>query len=742
MTAARQTPVDETGPRRPTPAPTRDYEGPPSDHGPTPERPVAIGSCLFGTRYRIDRRIGEGGMGVVYEATHLDLDRRVALKLLRASYSGDARATERFANEARAVCKLDSPYAVDVYDFERLPDGRAFIAMELLPADTLAESLTEGPLDVEKAIGLLRQVCKGLGAAHEVGIVHRDVKPENIAILEGQNGRTEVKLLDFGIHAILNPKDGTASARAAGTPAYQSPEACASQRVDVRSDIYSLGVTAYEMLAGRLPFDVDEEDDDALLLAHVNDDIVPLSRTAAWVPRPIAEVVERCLAKSPEERYVDVADLEAALCEAQIAARLRTAWDDLPLPDVDEDRLESLQRRMPTVTRGRIRWPWALAALVVLAIVAGVAVYAIPSAETESEITKLTNQARAAAARAYYVYPPPENPGEQTAYRVVLDLEELGWVGRERARELRTEFADALARLGDRYWDEPGGRPFSADFYAEALIFDHDHARASSRASVTAGQIATLRDKAATATFNEGELAAAETLSVLAEEDDRERDKMLAALLASKRVRSVTVDAHLEQIATDEALDERKAARERDLEEPDEPPPPQVEATAVVIEDTEGTDDGETGEESGSESGEDVDVEPAVVETDEDRERAAVAKQLADARRDLSKSRYALAVRGFEAVLAADPRSVAAMEGLAQASFERGDYDVAARFAAKAAARRPRVARLHMLLGDAYYKTFRYRKALQAYHEAEALGDKTAKRAISKVEARLAERPD
>lgn len=675
-------------------------------------------------------------MGVVYEATHVDLDRRVALKLLRASYSGDAGATQRFADEARAVCKLDSPYAVDVYDFERLPDGRAFIAMELLPAATLAESLTEGPLDVEKAIGLLRQVCKGLGAAHEAGIVHRDIKPENIAILEGAKGRAEVKILDFGIHAILNPEDGTANARAAGTPAYQSPEACASLPVDVRSDIYSLGVTAYEMLAGRLPFEADEDDDDALLLAHVHEPIVPLSRTAAWVPRPIAEVVERCLEKSPEDRYADVADLEAALCEAQIAARLRTPWDDLPLPEVDEARLEALRRRMPAVAPRRIRWPWALIALVVLAIGAGVAVLAIPSAETENEITTLTNQARAAAARAYYVYPPPENPAEQTAYRVVLDLEDLGWVGRDRAGELRTEFADALARLGDRYWDEPGGRPFSADFYAEALIFDPDHGRASSRASVTAGQIATLRDKAASATFNEGELAAAETLTVLAEEDDRERDKRLAALLASKRVRSVTVDAHLEQIATDEALDQRAAARKRgrDAEERNKPPPPKVEATAVAT-DEEQTEEGAPDEQSDEPGGE---PEP----TEAERDDAAVAQQLADARRDLSKSRYAVAVRGFEAVLAADPRNVAAMEGLAQASFERGDYDVAARFAAKAVARRPRAARLHMLLGDAYYKTFRYRKALHAYREAEGLGDETAKRAISKVEARLAERPD
>lgn len=675
-------------------------------------------------------------MGVVYEATHVDLDRRVALKLLRASYSGDAGATQRFADEARAVCKLDSPYAVDVYDFERLPDGRAFIAMELLPAATLAESLTEGPLDVEKAIGLLRQVCKGLGAAHEAGIVHRDIKPENIAILEGAKGRAEVKILDFGIHAILNPEDGTANARAAGTPAYQSPEACASLPVDVRSDIYSLGVTAYEMLAGRLPFEADEDDDDALLLAHVHEPIVPLSRTAAWVPRPIAEVVERCLEKSPEDRYADVADPEAALCEAQIAARLRTPWDDLPLPEVDEARLEALRRRMPAVAPRRIRWPWALIALVVLAIGAGVAVLAIPSAETENEITTLTNQARAAAARAYYVYPPPENPAEQTAYRVVLDLEDLGWVGRDRAGELRTEFADALARLGDRYWDEPGGRPFSADFYAEALIFDPDHGRASSRASVTAGQIATLRDKAASATFNEGELAAAETLTVLAEEDDRERDKRLAALLASKRVRSVTVDAHLEQIATDEALDQRAAARKRgrDAEERNKPPPPKVEATAVAT-DEEQTEEGAPDEQSDEPGGE---PEP----TEAERDDAAVAQQLADARRDLSKSRYAVAVRGFEAVLAADPRNVAAMEGLAQASFERGDYDVAARFAAKAVARRPRAARLHMLLGDAYYKTFRYRKALHAYREAEGLGDETAKRAISKVEARLAERPD
>ena len=738
MTAVRTTPFDPEVPRERS-APTRDYEGPPSDHGPDPQRPVVIGSCLFGTPYRIERRIGEGGMGVVYEATHLDLDRRVALKLLRPSYSGDMGATERFAKEARAVCKLDSPYAVDVYDFERLPDGRAFLAMELLEGTTLAELLAEGPVDVEQALGLLRQVCKGLGAAHEAGIVHRDVKPENIAILEGEGGRSAVKILDFGIHAVLSPEEGTADARAAGTPAYQSPEACASLPVDVRSDIYSLGVTAYEMLAGRLPFDVD--DDDGLLLAHLHDPIVPMSRVASWVPRSLAEVIERCLEKSPADRYADTADLEAALCEAQVAARVRTSWDDLPLPDVDEERLGVLRRRIGVASSQRRWWSWALVAFVVVTIAVAAIVWAVPSAATQSEVTTLTNRARAAAARAYYVYPPPDNPGEQTAYRVVLDLEDLGWVGRDRAKDLRTEFADALARLGDRYWDEPGGRPFAADFYAEALIFEPSHERASARATVTAGQIATIRDKAATATFNEGELAAAETLSVLAEEDDRERDRRLAALLASKRVRSVTVDAHLEQIASDEAIDARDELRARAEGERKRAAPVVPRASGRPAEEVaEERPDDDVAEEESS-SGEEPESSPPE-ETDTARDEAEVAKQLADARKDLAKSRYAVAVRGFEAVLAADPRNAAAMEGLAQASFERGAYDVAARFAAKAVARRPRVARLHMLLGDAYYKTFRYRKALQAYHEAERLGASSAKRAITKVEARLAERPD
>jgi len=197
-----------------------------------------MGEVLAGTAYRIERWIGEGGMGVVYEAEHVDLGRRVALKILRPEFSGDGESAERFALEARAVCQVASGYVVQVYDFARLPDRRAVFTMELLGGRTLLSETLRGTVEPARAIGLLRQTCKALAAAHDAGIIHRDVKPDNIAVVGRDGVRDSIKLLDFGIHAIVDMQSGTADTRPAGTPSYLAPEAIAGVPVGVAADLY------------------------------------------------------------------------------------------------------------------------------------------------------------------------------------------------------------------------------------------------------------------------------------------------------------------------------------------------------------------------------------------------------------------------------------------------------------------------------------------------------------------------
>ncbi|MCY1012769.1 serine/threonine-protein kinase [Nannocystis pusilla] len=208
------------------------------------------GRRVPGTRYRLIRWLGEGGMGVVYEAEHEDIERRVALKILRPEASEDPQQAAHFRDEARAASRIGSPNIVEIFDFGELPDGRLMFAMELLNGHGLDSELDKCPMDQARMIGILRQVCKGLAAAHEVGIIHRDVKPDNI-ILVTHNGKADwVKVVDFGIATVHAETD----AGAAGTPHYMAPEQVLGQSFDGRLDMYSFGCTAYELLVGKPPF--------------------------------------------------------------------------------------------------------------------------------------------------------------------------------------------------------------------------------------------------------------------------------------------------------------------------------------------------------------------------------------------------------------------------------------------------------------------------------------------------------
>jgi serine/threonine protein kinase len=220
------------------------------------------GQIIPGTRYRILAKIGQGAMGVVYAAEHVDLEKRVALKVLAARIARRPDALERFRNEARAASKIGSPYICDVTDFGELEDGRLFLVMEFLSGRALRTVLdNEGHITPSRAIPILRQVAKALGAAHDKGIIHLDVKPDNIMLLEGR--REMVKVVDFGVARLLGDRPQLLDDKAKetvvnGTPAYMPPERALGNGYDHRSDIYSLGIMSYELLTGSIPFDGDD----------------------------------------------------------------------------------------------------------------------------------------------------------------------------------------------------------------------------------------------------------------------------------------------------------------------------------------------------------------------------------------------------------------------------------------------------------------------------------------------------
>jgi len=680
-------------------------------------RPVSLrpGELIPGTRYRLVRWLGDGGMGTVFEAVQEDLDRRVALKVLRSTLS--PVVAELFRSEAKVLGRLDSRFVVDVYDLVELSDGRLMIAMELLKGETLRSTIqAAGALPVERLVVVARQICKGLGAAHRVGIIHRDVKPENIS-LEVAEGRADaVKLLDFGIAQVGSADDSEASR--AGTPGYLAPEVISGLGGDARSDVYALGCTLYECVAGRRPF-VESQPSD-VLLAQLSATPIPPS-TVSECPEPLERVILRCLEKDPQDRYADTAAVEVALCKVQIALAFTTEWDDLPLPSVDAETVERLQRRMPTPRRlSKRRWRrWAYAGAVLLAV-GGVGVgYALRSsteaaALVSPESERLVASARAAAARAFFVYPPPEEPSLTTALGFVLELEALEGesesAGLQRAAELRTEFADTLERLGDAYWSEVGGKPFALDYYAEALLFDPGRRRARTRAAMTPGEFRLLRSKAESSTFTPAELSEVEPLIVLSDVSAEERTSRLQSIERSS------------PRAAERRRQLRKLAKRRSATAPVEPPQPAPRASDALTEiEPAPLDVG-------------VAVEEAEPAYQADPERARALTKSADAAHARGESRRAEGL--YADALAADRGHAAAHRGLGRVAFDRGSYALAARRLKKAVRLASRKAEYRLALGDALYKSFDYDGAHAAYSRAAALGSSLAAGRLAKVAAK------
>ncbi len=256
---------------------------------------------LLGGRYRLTRRMAAGGMGQVWEAEDTVLHRKVAIKVLSDGLSSDPKSSERFRREARAAAGLAHPNVAGVFDYGE-DDGTQFIVMELIDGDTLAERLRrEGRLDPAEAARIAGGIAAALEAAHEAGIVHRDVKPGNVMLTH----QGEVKVLDFGIAAASGP-NLTATGFTMGTAAYLSPEQAAGRRATPASDVYALGVVLYEMLAGQLPFT--GETPVAVAAAHISQEAPPLAEVVPGIPTHLALACEKALAKDPELRPVSVGE--------------------------------------------------------------------------------------------------------------------------------------------------------------------------------------------------------------------------------------------------------------------------------------------------------------------------------------------------------------------------------------------------------------------------------------------------
>jgi serine/threonine-protein kinase len=281
---------------------------------PEVESRLLVGDVIAG-KYRIDCIAGEGGMGIVYEAEHLVLGQRIAIKVRLPSATSSADAVERFCLEARAAARIENEHVVRVMDAGSLPTGEPYLVMEYLDGCDLKLLLERrGGLPVSEAVDYALQALEGLAHAHASGVLHRDLKPANLFLATSADGRRIIKVLDFGISTpITTPKDGrlTGPSRILGSPVYMSPEQLRNETLGARSDLWSLGVVLYELVCGRAPFE--NEVFGALVSSILAGELVPLSSRAPDVSQALSDVVARCLEKSAAARWRDAGELARAL---------------------------------------------------------------------------------------------------------------------------------------------------------------------------------------------------------------------------------------------------------------------------------------------------------------------------------------------------------------------------------------------------------------------------------------------
>jgi len=254
------------------------------------------------SHYNILEKIGEGGMGVVYKAEDTKLKRMVALKFLPLELTRDQEAKERFIREAQAAAALDHQNICTIYEVDEY-EGQTFIAMAHIEGQSLKEKIAGGPIKIDEAMNIATQVAEGLRVAHERGIIHRDIKPANIMLTE----KGQAKIMDFGLAKLELGADLTKTATIMGTVAYMSPEQARGEKVDHRTDIWSLGCVIFEMLSGRPPFKSGY--DQAVLYSILHEDPQPIASLRSDIPHGIEKILHKCFQKDPRDRYKDAGSL-------------------------------------------------------------------------------------------------------------------------------------------------------------------------------------------------------------------------------------------------------------------------------------------------------------------------------------------------------------------------------------------------------------------------------------------------
>jgi len=385
---------------------------------PEPEAPTLEGAedaligAVVGGRYRIDAPLGQGGMGAVYRATHVELNRSVAVKVLMTELVSNETAVDRFLREARICASIGHPNVIDIYDLGRLPDGRPYLVMELLEGRTVGGALLEERRFAPSRVAwLVNEVSAALTAVHRRGVIHRDIKPDNLFLITREDGTEGVKVLDFGLVGLTMPGPGdkrlTRAGAIFGTPGYMAPEAASSAPQDARADLYALAVTTMECLTGALPF---EDANPLIVLTKKLGPAIPrLSEVSELrFPAEVEDVVARGMAPVPADRQPSVAafaeELAAAIAKMEgtvdgasdsgsypgtpsSQVRLRTVPLDQPMvaepePSPARPRPMQAQPSQANVESAKPSRTGLYAALAVVALVAIVAAWALFAASS------------------------------------------------------------------------------------------------------------------------------------------------------------------------------------------------------------------------------------------------------------------------------------------------------------------------------------------------------------------------
>lgn len=357
------------------------------------DNPVAPGDVFLG-KYRVERVLGKGGMGVVVAVRHVDLGQLYAIKFLLPAMLGHRESLERFLREARAAARLQSEHVAKVHDVGRMENGAPYMVLEYLDGCDLKVWLgRQGPLSVEEAVAYVLQVCDAIAEAHELGIVHRDLKPANLFLVRRRNGTPCVKVLDFGISKHTGPEDVELTSTNAmfGSPLYMSPEQMArTKTVDSRTDIWAIGTILYELLTGKSPFKATTMTE--VVSRVLQEEPVPLRELRPDVPPGLEAVIARCLRKRREERFQTVGELVDAIspfgmvlsARAPMATganleataglgRLTQEGATIPLPQsavIDGSTAKPLQVTQPPATN-RTVGPVALVVIAATALLLG-----------------------------------------------------------------------------------------------------------------------------------------------------------------------------------------------------------------------------------------------------------------------------------------------------------------------------------------------------------------------------------